>query len=125
MAVPEDLLSAWPVFLQRLGEKKMSVAAYLAHAKPMHLDGSTLVVGLAGFELHEEVLSTAENRRLINQLLSELAKTAIKVEYTTLPESEEPSESASVAVVRADSPPIVKEIVDIFNATVLDEPSPT
>ena len=122
--LPDMMRSTWPVFLERLGEKKMSLAAYLAHAKPLQLEGGTLVVGLPGFALHQEVLSVAEHSRLIDRLLSELCGTALTVRYVTMTEAEEPASASAPAAPPAAAPPIVQEIVHLFNATILDQPRP-
>ena len=108
-----------------MGEK-MSLAAYLMHAKPLQLDGPVLTIGLAGFSLHQEVLSVADNRKLIDQLLTDLCKTKITVQYATLPEAKLeslPARSHEPALIGISSTALVKDIVDLFNATVLDQPS--
>ena len=118
--VSEELARLWPVFLERLGAQKMSLAAYLMDAKPLRRTQNRLIVGLSGFALHQEVLT--EHRRLIDKLLSELCQAPITVEYEVLPESYRTPASASVQ--RAPPPPIVQEIVNLFNATVLDQSRP-
>ncbi|MBI3321816.1 MAG: hypothetical protein HYZ91_06080, partial [Candidatus Omnitrophica bacterium] len=124
--LPEAVRSTWPAFLERLGEKKMSLAAYLAHARPLSLEGGTLVVGLPGFALHQEVLSVAGHSRLIDQLLSELCGAALTVRYVTLADPAEGGAPASAPpAAETAAPPIVQEIVHLFNATILDQPRPT
>ncbi|MBI2495245.1 MAG: DNA polymerase III subunit gamma/tau [Candidatus Omnitrophica bacterium] len=121
---PEGLAEVWPVFLERLGERKMSLAAYLADARPVRLERGALTVGLPGFALHQEVLSVAENRRLIAGLLSELFRASITVQYTTLPASLQPASGSPDSPSAADraTPPLVQDIVKVFNATLLDRP---
>ena len=102
----------------------MSLAAYLAHATPLQLDGGTLTVGLAGFSLHEEVLSLPDNHRLIDRILSALCKTAIHVRYTTLSEPVEPTQLAEAPPAAEASSPMVQDIVKLFNATI-DQPRTT
>ena len=123
--MPQECSEIWPMFLERLGKQKMSLAAYLTDARPMQLDGGTLTVGLPGFALHQEVLSVTENRRLIERLLRELCQRAISVQYETLPPSSEPSTASSAAAPASSTPPIVQDIVQLFNATILDQPRPT
>jgi hypothetical protein len=123
MTAPETLLAQWPVFLERLGAQKMSLAAYLAESKPLHLDGKMLTIGLQGFALHQEVLTVLEHRRLIERLLAELYQAPIEVQYATLPEPVDPPDSLELSVSESSSaPPIVQDIVTLFNATILDRP---
>ena len=122
----EDLLALWPVFLERLGAQKMSLAAYLAESRPVQLKDGLLTVGLPGFALHQEVLSVAEYRRLITRLLGELCHASITVEYTTLPDPGTSSPSANpTATARETLSPAVQDIVKLFNATVLRPPPQT
>ena len=126
MTAPETLAAQWPVFLERLGAQKMSLAAYLAESLPLHLDGKTLTIGLPGFALHQEVLTVLEHRRLIERLLAELYQTPIEVQYATLPEpSEPPLEMEPSTSEPSTAPPIVQDIVKLFNATILDQPPRT
>ena len=126
-SAPEEIVRLWPTFLERLGAQKMSLAAYLADARPLDRAGRTLTIGLPGFALHQEVLTLADNRRLIDRLLSELCQAAVTVEYTTLPDLPAPPTPPAnpAAQPPASSPPIVRDIVNLFNATVLDQPRTT
>ena len=118
----DALRALWPEFLQRLGEQKMSLAAYLAESRPQHVDGAVLTVGLPGFSLHQEVLTVLESRRLIERLLGELAGATLTVQYATLPEPVETPEPADASPGGAGAPPIVQDIVKLFNATILPPP---
>ncbi|MBI4342361.1 MAG: DNA polymerase III subunit gamma/tau [Candidatus Omnitrophica bacterium] len=120
-AVPEAWRSLWPAFLEQLGQQKISLAAYLAESRPLQLEGTTLTVGLPGFTLHQEVLSSADNRKLIERLLAELSGTPVMVEYTTATEPVEPVPDAPQTPQTA-SPEIIQDIVNLFNATVMDPP---
>ena len=121
-----ELLEAWSAFLERLGAQKMSLAAYLMEARPVAFDAGTLTVGLPGFALHQEVASGTENRRLIERLLSEVLKAPVTVQYTTLTAPvERLAPAKAVPVVDATTPPIVQDIVNLFNATIMDQPKPT
>ena len=119
--MPEPWASLWPGFLERLGRHKMSLAAYLAESRPVRVDDSTLTIGLPGFTLHQEVLSSDDNRRVIERLLAELSGQAVSVQYVKV------SESAPAAPAVTSSPggdsPMIQDIVNLFNATVIDQPS--
>ena len=120
-SLPEDaeLSTMWPRFLERLGMKKMSLAAYLSHAKPLTLTEGKLTVGVPSFSLHQEVLSEAENRKVIEALLTELLKTSITVDYTTVPHATA-SSATPVPAAAADvqHSGVVQDIVNLFNATL-------
>jgi len=123
--VPEDLVMLWPTFLERLGAQKMSLAAYLAESQPVSLDAGVCTIGVEGFTLHQEVLSHTENRRLVEQLLGELCQVKVSVQYTVLQEPSAASTgSADASTATKASSPIVQEIVNLFNATILDQPRP-
>lgn len=129
LAAPEELVKLWPRVLERLGIQKMSLAAYLSHAAPMELSGGVLTVGLSGYALHEEVLSSADNRRLIERTLAEVYQQPMSVRYATLPEpvaaAAVPSAAPAAAAAPAGAPSLVQDIVNLFNATsVPDRPKP-
>ncbi|MBI3320785.1 MAG: hypothetical protein HYZ91_00785, partial [Candidatus Omnitrophica bacterium] len=122
----EAITTIWPSFLERLGAKKMSLAAYLAEAKLLQLDGRVLMVGLPGFALHQEMLNLAENRRLIEGLLGESAQQPITVQYATRPEPVPGTPPATLPSSASPTvPPLVQDIVNLFNATVLEPPRTT
>ena len=120
---PQAVLQIWPAFLERIGAQKMSLAAYLAHARPVSLEGAVLTIGVLNVALHQEVLDLTDNRRLIERVLSELSGRPVAVQYVTVEEAAQP------AAVQADpdpeAPPIVQDIVNLFNATLVNRPGTT
>jgi DNA polymerase-3 subunit gamma/tau len=124
---PEEVLSIWPTFLEQLGAKKMSLAAYLAGSKPLQREGSQLTVGLSGSALHEEVLNAADNRKLVAELLGSLLGGPVAVQYTGMPAlaaaqpagagASKPAAAVKVGAP-ANVPPLVQDIVNLFNATL-------
>ena len=117
---PQAVLEIWPAFLERMGAQKMSLAAYLAHARPVALEGKTLTIGVLNVALHQEVLSLTDNRRLIEQILSELCGAAVTVQYVTV--EEDATSVPAPAGPDTEVPPIVQDIVNLFNATLLGQP---
>ncbi len=121
----EQILGIWPKFLERLGAQRMSLAAYLAHARPLAAEGRQVIVGLEGSALHHEVLAAVENRRLIERLLGELCGGVVMVEYATLPPTDPAASSAGESAAGGGGEPpsgLVHDIVRLFNATVIDRP---
>jgi len=123
-AAPESFATLWPTFLERLGSQKMSLAAYLADARPLRLVDDTLTVGVPSSALHQEVLNAAEHRRLIERLLSELAHTPLHIQYEILPAAAAAASGAPEAPSGESERPIVQDIVELFNATILGKPQP-
>lgn len=130
----EQVAAKWPEILERIGRQKMSLAAYLMHAQPVGVTDRTLQVGLPGFRLHQEVVAAPESARLIEQTLGEFLGVPLTVEYTTLSEpvpapadapAAGPEGSAAPASPSAPLPPIVQDIVQLFNATIMTPPNPS
>ncbi len=121
---PASLAEMWSTFLEQLGAQKMSLAAYLADARPLRFEGHTLVIGLPGFALHQEVLTAVDHQRLIERLWSGLQGQAVKVAYEMMPEPE-PSAVPARSASRDTGSPIVDDIVRLFNATLLAPPKAT
>ena len=128
----EQVAAQWPAILERIGRQKMSLAAYLMYAQPVGVTGNILQVGLPGFSLHQEVVAAPDNARFIEQTLRECLGTALTVEYTTLPEpapapadapASGPAGSRAPASSSAPVPPIVQDIVQLFNATIVSSPT--
>ena len=59
--------------------------------------------------------------RLFEQILTEVMGQPLSIRYVTLPEP--PMAIASATVAESPLPPVVRDIVDLFNARVLDQPS--
>lgn len=121
---PEKIVKIWPAFLKQLGQKKMSLAAFLTDSKPLSFEGSVLKVGVSGFSLNQEVLSADDNRRLIQGILAQLCGTPVIIQYETITASEVVSEEAreSAANASEEAPGLVSDIVELFNAKVMDRP---
>jgi len=132
----ERIHDQWLNVLARLGQQKMSLAAYLNEARPLRVSGDCIQVGLPAFALHLEVLNAPEHIRLIEQTLREVFSQPLKVDYvimpalpaqtdpnTTSPSLTTPSASSQAASTRQAEdppvPPIVEDIVQLFNATII------
>ncbi|MBI2093500.1 MAG: hypothetical protein HYT88_02090 [Candidatus Omnitrophica bacterium] len=118
----EAIVSLWPEFLEKLGQQKMSLSAYLADSRPVALKENVLTVGLPSFSLHQEVLSHSDNRKLITNLLNSLCQSHLTITYTTLTESPSEQLSKPSTTTPAAAPTVVQDIVKMFNATLIDRP---
>ncbi|MBI4354543.1 MAG: DNA polymerase III subunit gamma/tau [Candidatus Omnitrophica bacterium] len=135
----ERVVETWPTLLERLGQQKMSLASYLMDTRPLGIEGEAIQIGVPAIALHQEVLGATEHVRLIEQLLGELLGQSVKIAYTTLPEpppspptahaeaavgsSPTVSHAAPSVATPAPMPPIVQDIVSLFDATLIKSPS--
>ena len=133
----EHVAAQWPAVLERLGQRKVSLAAYLADTRPLSMAGDRLEVGIHGFALHHEVLTSIEHLRLIEAVLQEVFGQPVHVRYTTLPPpgpadtslqtaaqpSGFPGEPLRSSTPEREAPPIVQDIMKLFNATVVTPPA--
>ncbi len=134
----EEIKGKWGEVLRRVGKQRMSLAAYLTDAKPIAVSDQCVRLGLPGFALHQEVLTVTENLRLVERMLQEITGQPLSVSYTTLPASspdvseppaEEFLEPLDISPPRVDAeqpskpvPPIVQEILQLFDATIIEQP---
>ncbi len=127
----EAVVTRWPRVIERLGKQKMSLAAYLMEARPMELAGEVLRIGLPGLTpLHQDVLNTSEHLRLVERTLGEVCAKPLRPQYAALPPgsgSGTPGVSGYIDPSGLDAPvapvpPIVKEIVSLFDATIVPQP---
>ena len=129
----EHVAAQWPTVLERLGQRKISLAAYLADTRPLSVAGDQLEVGIHGFALHHEVLTSIEHLRLIEVVLQEVFGQPVHVRYATLPPvpadaslhtaaqpSGSPGELFRSSTPEREAPPIVQDIMKLFNATVVN-----
>ncbi len=112
----DALAARWPNVIQRIGEQKMSLAAYLSETKPLSVAQQQVEVGIPPFPLHQEILNLPETMRLLERTLSEQLGRALSVRYSPLPEP--PAGSAPEAAL----PPVVRDIVKLFDARILPQP---
>jgi DNA polymerase-3 subunit gamma/tau len=126
----EVLTLAWPKVVDRLGKLKMHVAAYLMEGRPLQLTGGIAQIGLPIFSsLHRDVLTAADNQRLVERLITEVAGLTVTVRYSKLPDTDAPRRTSGLSAPGLDAPiapvpPILKEIVSLFDATIVPTPPP-
>jgi len=75
-----EVIRMWPVILERLKSRKMSVASYLMHGRPVASDAHTLTVGFPkSSTFHKETLEHAENSRLVENIIESVMKRRLKI----------------------------------------------
>ncbi len=134
----EEVTAKWPILLERIGRQKMSLASYLMDTRPISVNGDRVQIGIPAVALHQEVLSATETLRLIEQVMSEVLGQPVKIAYTTLPDLPPPPPPAPAEATTTGGgmpssptpqpapsvvPPIVQDIVSLFDATIIKPPS--
>ncbi len=107
----EMINSIWKQCLTVIGKKKMSVATYLADARPQTCEQGSITFSLPKTsDFHKEFLEHSENCELIEQTLGLLLQARIKVSFTISDrEIPEPGETDG----------FVKDILETFKGKVL------
>ena len=104
----------------------MSLSAYLMHTQPIAMAGNELEVGIMGFTLHREVLETAEHVRMVEAVARQITGQALTIRYTVLSEAAAAEmggmPGSQPAAPSEPVPPLVQDIVQLFNATVIKPP---
>lgn len=83
---------AWPILVKAMAVKKMSISSYLAEGEPDSVRGSTIMIGFPKeFNFHREVLEEKHNKDAIEQALSQIMDTAVKMSF--IPTDRKPKEN--------------------------------
>ena len=124
----DQLLERWPAVLEQIGRQRMSLAAYLSEAKPLDGAGGTVRIGLPAFALHLEVLSLPDNLRLVERAMSQIMQQPVRIQYAMLPAptpdpaATQPNPHTAATLQTSSLPPVVQDIVRLFDATVMPQP---
>ena len=104
----------WSALIQEVSSKKKLIGTFLGEGKPVTLTNGTLTVGFSQKnKFHRETLESPANRKLIEEILSELLNQKIHITFETLQAEEAPSEG------NTPHDPIVKLSLDVFNGNVV------
>lgn len=78
----EHVKGMWDVVLNKVKEKKMSTATYLAEGEVLSIKSNLLTIGMpAQFLLHKEVLEESGNRKLVESVLNDLLGGNFRVNF--------------------------------------------
>jgi len=131
----DALSTRWAAVLEQIGKQKMSLAAYLAQARPIEAASGRVQIGLPGFALHHEVLTLVDNLRMVEQAIREVTGQTVTVHYVRLPDPPPGQPAAALGIgpgataeasvaTTPEMPPIVQDIVSLFDAKVVSPPTP-
>jgi DNA polymerase-3 subunit gamma/tau len=110
----DDIKIQWKNIVDKLSKIKISVATYLNEGEPIKLQVNNLTVSFPkNYSLHKEALERKENKSIVEKAASELLKTHIR--FTFILSKDEVNKD------RSEAPPIMKAILDTFNARTIKE----
>jgi len=73
---------AWPILVKAMAVKKMSISSYLGEGEPDSVKGNTAVIGFPKeFNFHREVLEEKHNKDAIEEALSQIMDTPVKMSF--------------------------------------------
>jgi len=104
----------WEALVQAVEAKKKLLGIFLKEGKPVSLEEGLLTVAFeAENSFHRETLESNANRKLIEEILSEVLKQEIRIAFHAL------KKEKAVATETSAHDPIVKFSLDAFNGKVI------
>jgi DNA polymerase-3 subunit gamma/tau len=124
------LKQQWREVLEKVGVLKKALQGILTDCRPKSVDRDTLVVVCKG-PFHQEQILLPENKRLVEQVITEIAKTPLKL-VAVLPDHMTPTIKTESGVVKPHAhpkvdvqalqkdEPLVKAVMEMFDGKVVD-----
>ncbi|MDP2910793.1 MAG: DNA polymerase III subunit gamma/tau [Candidatus Omnitrophota bacterium] len=112
---------AWPILVKAMAVKRMSISSYLAEGEPDSVRGSTVIVGFPKeLNFHREVLEGKQNKDAIEQALSQIMDSPIKLSFiaTDRKVKEQPSQSNEIKEEMKSKEPIIDSALNIFGGRI-------
>ncbi len=73
---------AWPILVKAMAVKRMSISSYLAEGEPDSVKENTVIIGFPKeLNFHREVLEEKNNKDAIEQALSQIMDTPVKMSF--------------------------------------------
>jgi len=73
---------AWPILVKAMAVKRMSISSYLAEGEPDSVKGNVIIIGFPKeLNFHREMLEEKNNKDAIEQALSQIMDTPIKMSF--------------------------------------------
>jgi len=82
----------WPNLIKAIKQKKMSIASYLLEGEITSCDKSTVTLGfLAGHSFHKEILEESQNKKFVEDILSQMLGRTAALKFMTIEERRTPN----------------------------------
>jgi len=125
----------WPNVISNVKVKKISIASCLVEGEPVSYSGEVVMLGFAkGHSFHREVLEKIQNKKIVEDVISEILGKSLTLEFTTIqarrkPNNvafEEPAGEDAIPIESLEAEtehtkdPIVGSALDIFKGRVVN-----
>lgn len=127
----ESVKRAWPLILQNVKSKKISIGAYLSEGNVAGVEGLSIILSFAErFNFHKEVLEGGANKKFVEGIISEALGTDIQVKFITVRRgeagagevfAEENGGGDAGMEIQSDTADgaIIQSALDMFNAKIV------
>jgi len=123
----EHIKGMWDVVLNKVKEKKMSTATYLAEGEVLSIKSNLLTIGMpAQFLLHKEVLEESGNRKLIESVLNDLLGGNLRVNFIITDGKPSPEDKEDKGINNSrkledmlTAEPIARKALELFEGKVI------
>ncbi len=123
--IPPDLdhlKRAWPVVLEAVKKRQLSLAAVLGEGVPERLEGDTLVIKFpAGYGFQAGQVARGDNPQVITEALKEMTGRPMRIATEIAPESEQGPVRQNEDARILSNDELMRRLKQEFNAQVLEE----
>ena len=112
---------AWPILVKAMAVKRMSISSYLAEGEPDSVKGSTVIIGFPKeLNFHREVLEGKQNKDAIEQALSQIMDSPVKLSFvaTDRKVKESPSQANEIKEGLKTKEPGIDSALNIFGGRI-------
>ena len=112
---------AWPILVKAMAVKKMSISSYLAEGEPDSVKGNTVIIGFPReLNFHREVLEEKHHKDAIEQALSQIMDTDVKMSFVATDRKQKEAVSERIGINEEAKPrePIIDSALNIFGGRI-------
>jgi hypothetical protein len=126
-ATDRSMESVWRLVVNAVRARRPLIVSWIETATPLSMEKGSFLIGFPlGNDLAIETLSRSNNRKFIEELLSEIQSGAWKIEFEqreTLKPAERPSASAKTVdpMEEFKKDPMIRKALEIFKAEIQTE----
>ncbi|MHB1419698.1 MAG: DNA polymerase III subunit gamma/tau [Bacillota bacterium] len=111
----------WTEILEAVKKHKITASAFLIEAKPLRVEGGTLVLGFPpGYTFHKERTEQTENRNAVEKALWASLNYKLHMKCEMLPGNGGKSATLEKAGPRSEEDPIIQSAIELFGGEVVE-----